>query len=150
MEERKMTRTARERLIWHGMFLFLMGLLTGFLIPVLTNPRLGLSAHVEALLNGMFLVILGGVVWNNLKLSDRMAKLALWLFLFAAYANWLFCLLAGVFGASEILPIASAGHTAAPWQEIPVRLGLSLGAVGITLACVCVLFGLRGESAEGS
>ena len=144
-----MTRTARERLIWHGMFLFLMGLFTGFLIPAVTNPRLGLSSHMEALLNGMFLVILGGVVWNNLKLSDHMATLAFWPFLFAAYANWLFCLLAAVFGASEILPIASAGYTAAPWQEIPVRLGLSLGAVSITLACVCVLHGLRGESAEG-
>jgi len=144
-----MPRNARERLIWHGMLLFFIGLLTGFAIPTLTNPRLGLSSHMEALLNGMLLVILGGIVWDRLKLSDRMATLAFWLFLYAAYANWLFCLVAGVLGASEILPIASAGHTVDPWQEVPVRLGLSLGAVSVMLACACVLHGLRASSAKG-
>ena len=104
---------------------------------------------MEALLSGMFLVILGGVVWDSLKLSARMETLAFWLFLYAAYANWFFCLLAAVFGASEILPIASAGQSAAPWQEIPVRLGLSLGAISVTMACACVLYGLRGRSVEG-
>ena len=78
-----------------------------------------------------------------------METLAFWLFLYAAYANWFFCLLAAVFGASEILPIASAGHSAAPWQEIPVRLGLSLGALSVTMACACVLYGLRRRPAEG-
>ena len=144
-----MTSNARQRLIWHGMFLFLIGLLTGFAMPALTSPRLGLSSHMEALLSGMFLVILGGVVWDNLKLSDRVETLAFWLFLYAAYANWFFCLLAAVFGASEILPIASAGQSAAPWQEIPVRLGLSLGALSVTMACACVLYGLRRRPAEG-
>jgi hydroxylaminobenzene mutase len=75
-----------------------------------------------------------------------METLAFWLFLYAAYANWFFCLLAAVFGASEILPIASAGQSAAPWQEIPVRLGLSLGAISVTMACACVLYGLRRRS----
>jgi hydroxylaminobenzene mutase len=101
-------------------------------------------------LAGILLIILGGVVWDKLEIPDRMATLVFWLFLFAAYANWFFCLLAGVFGASEILPIASAGHTAAPWQEIPVRLGLSLGAVSVVLACACVLYGLRGRPATGN
>ena len=143
-----MTSNARQRLVWHGMFLFLMGLLTGFAIPALTNPRLGLSSHMEALLSGMFLVVLGGVVWDGLKLSDRMETLAFWLFLYAAYANWFFCLLAAVFGASQILPIASAGRSAAPWQDVPVRLGLGLGAISFTLACACVLYGLRRRPAE--
>ena len=98
---------------------------------------------MEALLSGMFLVILGGVIWDNLQLPTRVETLAFWLFLYAAYANWFFCLLAAVFGASEILPIASAGQSAAPWQEIPVRLGLSLGAISVTMACACVLYGLR-------
>jgi len=145
-----MITDASRRLIWHGMFLFLMGLLTGFIMPALTNPRLGLSAHMEALLNGMVLVILGGVVWNNLKLSKRMATLLFWLFLYAAYANWVFCLLAAIFGANEILPIASAGYSAAPWQEIPVKMGLGLGAMSITLACACVLYGLRTSASEGN
>ncbi len=138
-----MMSNARGRLIWHGMFLFLMGLLTGFAVPALTSPRLGLSSHLEALLSGMFLILLGGIVWDGLRLPQRVEMLAFWLFLYAAYANWFFCLLAAVFGASEILPIASTGHTAGPWQEIPVRLGLSLGAISVTMASGCVLYGLR-------
>ena len=142
-----MTGNLRQRLIWHGMVLFLVGLLTGFAMPALTSPRLGLSSHMEALLSGMFLVILGGVVWDSLTLSERVEKLAFWLFLYAAYANWFFCFLAAIFGAIEILPIASDGHSAAPWQEIPVRLGLSLGALSVTVACACVLYGLRRRQA---
>ncbi|NQU07847.1 MAG: hydrogenase [Candidatus Abyssubacteria bacterium] len=144
-----MTADRGKRLLWHGVLLFLIGLLTGFAIPALTNPRLGLSAHMEALLNGMVLVLLGGVVWNYLKLSERMEKLVFWLFIYAAYANWFFCLLAAIFGANKNLPIASAGHRAAPWQEIPVNIGLGTGALSITLACVLVLYGLRSQTKEG-
>ena len=128
------------------MFLFLLGLLTGFVMPALTNPRLGLSAHMEALLSGMVLIIIGGVVWRNLKLSRRMEAISFWLFLYAAYANWAFCLLAAIFGANEVLPIASAGYSVAPWQEIPVKMGLGLSALSITCACVFVLYGLREEA----
>ena len=138
-----MVHHTRRRLIWHGIVLFFLGLLTGFVIPALTNPRLGLSAHMEALLNGMFLILVGGVVWNELKLSDRIATAAFWLFLCAAYGSWAFCFLAAVFGASKMLPIASVGHSANAWQEALVRTGLSLVAISITLATCLVLYGLR-------
>jgi hydroxylaminobenzene mutase len=86
-ENPQMMTGAHQRLIWHGMFLFLLGLLTGFVMPALTNPRLGLSAHMEALLNGMVLIIIGGVVWRNLKLSKRMETVSFGLFHYAAYVN---------------------------------------------------------------
>jgi len=138
------TSHAGKRLIWHGVFLFLLGLLSGFIIPALTNPRLALSAHMEALLNGMFLILLGGIIWNELKLSDRMTTISFWLFLYAAYGSWAACFLAAVFGASKMLPIASAGYeAAAAWQETLVRIALSLVALSITFACCLVLYGLR-------
>jgi hydroxylaminobenzene mutase len=139
---------AERRLISHGVFLFFLGLLSGFAIPALTNPRMGLSAHMEALLNGMFLILVGGVVWKELRLSDRTATAAFWLLLWAAYGSWFFCLLAAVFGASQILPIAGAGYSAAPWQEALVRAGLSLVAPSVTLACCFVIYGLRKGAAE--
>jgi hydroxylaminobenzene mutase len=37
--------TANGRLMWHGMFLFLLGLITGFLEQPFTNVRMGLAAH---------------------------------------------------------------------------------------------------------
>lgn len=42
-----------------GLALFLIGLLTGLVIPALKNPRMALSSHLEGVLNGMFLVVLG-------------------------------------------------------------------------------------------
>lgn len=38
-----------------GLVLFLLGLFTGFAVPALKNPRMALSSHLEAVLNGMFL-----------------------------------------------------------------------------------------------
>jgi hydroxylaminobenzene mutase len=139
-----MSREGRgRRLIRHGMVLFLLGLLTGILIPALTSPRLGLAAHLEALLNGIFLILVGGVVWKELRLPERLAASGFWLLLIAAYASWAFCLLAAVFGASQTLPIAGVGHTAAPWQEQLVSMGLGVGAICVLLACCFVLYGLR-------
>jgi hypothetical protein len=43
-----------RRLMWHGMFLFLLGLITGLLEQRFTNMRKGLSAHLEGLMNGHF------------------------------------------------------------------------------------------------
>ena len=39
--------TTNRRLIWHGMFLFLLGLVTGFAEQRFTNVRMGLAAHLE-------------------------------------------------------------------------------------------------------
>jgi hydroxylaminobenzene mutase len=142
-------KNASPRLIWHGVFLFLLGLLTGVLIPALTSPRLGLAAHLEALLNGMFLVLVGGVVWERLRLPERVEQVGCWLLLCAAYASWGFCLLAAVFGAGGTLAIAGAGYSAAEWKEQLVSLGLIVGAVCITVACCLLLYGLRGGPAPG-
>ena len=98
----------------------------------------------------MFLVLVGGVVWKELKLPDRLSRAVFWLLLFAAYANWLFCLLAAVFGASKILSIAGAGYSAIAWQEQLVSAGLGLSALSILLASILVLYGLRGGVASSS
>ena len=132
-----------RRLIRHGMVLFLLGLLTGVLIPQLTSPRLALAAHMEGLLNGMFLVLVGGVLWKELRLPERAAAAGFWLLLIAAYANWGFCLLAAVFGASKILAIAGKGYQALPWQELLVSAGLGVGAICVLVACCLMLYGLR-------
>ena len=43
----------------YGILLFFLGLVTGLVVPMLANPRMGLSSHLEGLMNGMFLIILG-------------------------------------------------------------------------------------------
>jgi len=49
--------TPERKLIWHGMFLFLLGLLVGFFELRFTNIRMGLSAHLEGVMNGTFLIV---------------------------------------------------------------------------------------------
>ena len=50
-----------KRLLWHGLLLVLLGLLTGLVIPLLTNPRMGLSAHLEGVMNGVLLAVLAAL-----------------------------------------------------------------------------------------
>lgn len=38
--------------MWHGMCLFLLGLLTGFVESRFTNMRMGIAAHLEGVMNG--------------------------------------------------------------------------------------------------
>jgi hydroxylaminobenzene mutase len=133
----------RVRLIWHGVFIFLLGLLTGLLIKHLHNPRMGMSAHVEAILNGIFLVLYEGVIWHELRLSDRISKVLLVFLIYASYFNWFFILLAAIFGTSQLMPIAGKGFSAPPWQEMLVNMGLSSVVVSILLTTVITLYGLR-------
>ena len=51
-------------LMWHGMLLFMLGLITGLLEQRFTNVRMGLSAHLEGVINGIFLLALGAA-WNE-------------------------------------------------------------------------------------
>ena len=59
---------ANRRLMWHGMLLFLLGLVTGLLERRFTNMRMGVSAHLEGVMNGIFLVAVGAI-WNEVRLS---------------------------------------------------------------------------------
>jgi len=48
-----------HKLIRYGILLFLLGLLTGFAVESMKNPRMGLSSHLEGTMNGMFLILIG-------------------------------------------------------------------------------------------
>lgn len=83
-----------------GIGLFLLGLMTGFVIPKLKSPRMGLSGHLEGVMNGMFLVALG-LLWQRLNLSDTLLTITFWLAIFGTFANWLAVLLAAIWGAGR-------------------------------------------------
>jgi hypothetical protein len=69
--------TADRRLMWHGLFLFLVGLVTGLNERRFTNMRMALSAHLEGVMNGTFLIALGAI-WGHVELSPRVEKAARW------------------------------------------------------------------------
>jgi hydroxylaminobenzene mutase len=133
---------ASRRLCWHGIFLFLLGLVTGVLIPAFTNTRMGLSAHLAGVQNGMALVLIG-LLWPRLSLGGGLARAARLLSAGSLYAIWLALVLAAAFGTSGATPIAGAGFAGAAWQEWLVTGLLYAGSVAIIVGCALVLHGLR-------
>jgi hydroxylaminobenzene mutase len=133
-----------HRLLQYGMVLFLLGLLTGFVIPAMANARMGLSSHLEGVMNGMFLLVLG-VVWPKLRLGSRASTTGFWLAVFGTYANWATTLAAGFMGAGEkMMPIAAKGHTGTDAQELLITFGLVALSVAMVAVSGLVLSGLRG------
>jgi len=131
-----------RRLMWHGMFLFLLRLLTGFAEQQFANVRMGLAAHLEGIMNGTFLIVLGAV-WIEVRLPPRTKAIAYWAALYGTYANWFFTLLAAAFGTTVLSPITGAAHSAQPWQETLVGGGLQTVGIAIVVCSVLVLWGLR-------
>ena len=134
-----------RRLIFLGFLLFFLGLATGLASPLLANPRMGLSSHIEGLMNGMFLVLLG-LVWTRLRLSPRSLTFAFWLALYGAFVNWATTLFAAVLGAGgTMMPIASLGKKGTPLQEMIINFGLVSLSLAVLGCCGMALWGLRGS-----
>jgi (hydroxyamino)benzene mutase len=133
---------AKRRLLWNGMFLFLLGLLTGFVEQRFNNPRMGLAAHLEGVINGILLVALGAV-WPEVRLSGPLKAATFWAVLYGAYANWVVTTIAAIFGTAALSPITAAGHAAQPWQETLVTFGFMSVGIAMVGSSVLVLWGLR-------
>src|SRR5262245_56194600 len=106
----------RHNLFVAGILLFLLALITGMIFPMLANPRMGLSAHLVALLGGLFLVAVG-VIWTEKDLPPSLDTLAFYLVIFGAYANLCATFLAAAFATNRLTPLAGSGHPALSWQE---------------------------------
>jgi hydroxylaminobenzene mutase len=132
----------KRRLLWHGMLLFLLGLVTGFVEGKFTNLRMGLAAHLEGVMNGTFLVALGAA-WTEVKLSSQLEAATYWSALYGTYANWAVTTLAAIFGTAALSPITGAGHIGQPWQETVVTLGFLTVGIAILASSILVLCGLR-------
>jgi (hydroxyamino)benzene mutase len=136
-----MERNSR-RLMFHGICLFLLGLLTGFAEQHFVNVRMGLAAHLEGVMNGIFLLALGAA-WPNVKLSATASAVAFWITLYGTYMNWFITILAAIFGTAALSPITGVGHSGLAWQESLVTAGFMSVGIAIVLASAMVLFGLR-------
>jgi hydroxylaminobenzene mutase len=131
--------------MFHGMFLFLLGLLTGFAEQHFTNVRMGLAAHLEGVMNGIFLLALGAA-WPQLRLSPKTTIVAYWSVLYGTYANWLMTILAAIFGTAALSPITGVGHRGLPWQESFVTAGFMSVGIAIVFASILLLWGFRKQA----
>jgi (hydroxyamino)benzene mutase len=134
-------QNADRRLMAHGMFLFLIGLVTGLQERRFKNMRMALSAHLEGVMNGTFLIALGAV-WGHVELPPRVERAARWTALFGTYGNWLFTTLGAAMGTAAANPILSQGHSGKPWQERVAGAGFRSIAYSIIIAAVLLLWGL--------
>ena len=141
-----------RRLLWHGMLLFILGLVTGLIAGRLHNPRMGLAAHLEGLMNGTFLLALGSA-WRLARLGPRTSRVAFGTVLYGAYANWVCTTFAAVAGTAAMTPLASAGFLGRPWQELLVTIGFATVALSMLCAAGLLLWGFRagavGRNAAG-
>jgi (hydroxyamino)benzene mutase len=136
---------SNRRLMWYGMFLFLIGLFTGFAESHFTNTRMGLAAHLEGVMNGTFLVALGAI-WNDVRLTPRVKTFAYWMVLYGTYFNYVITTLAAVFGTAALSPITGAGHSGLPWQESFITVAFMSVGIAIVAAAIMILVGLRAKA----
>lgn len=125
-----------------GMLLFSVSLVNGFLIESLPIPRLGLSAHLVALIGSSFLVALGAY-WPMLELTRRVSRLGVLLSIAGFWGGWTVYFSAAAIGAGGNFPMASAGTSGSPMAESAVRLGLLVVLLALASLIVIVMRGLR-------
>lgn len=130
-----------QQLLICGTALFLLGLVTGFAVPALTNPRMGVTLHATGLQSGMALWALG-LMWQRLALPAGAQLAAQFLAVLGLYAIFASLLLAAVWGTSRATPIAGAGHQASSLREATVTALLGGGSLAIVAAVALVLWGL--------
>ncbi|XVJ67251.1 MAG: hydrogenase [Lacibacter sp.] len=138
MSNHTQNRQSRQ-LIFLGLLLFLLGLITGLIVPFFKNPRMGLSAHLEGVMNGMFLILLG-LLWNKLLLGTKLLTLSFRLALYGTFANLVAIILAAATGEGKMLPIAG-GKEGTGVTEILITGLLVTLALSMIAVCVLVLIG---------
>ena len=138
----KLKKSHSDRLIYLGILLFLFGLITGLLVPAFANPRMGVSSHIEGVLNGMLLVILG-LIWTRLNLSERWLKISFWLAVYGTFANFLGILIAAIFNGGKMLGVVAEGKEGSPLVEGIIGFCLISLSIAMIIVSIATLVGLR-------
>jgi hydroxylaminobenzene mutase len=94
-------------------------------------------------MNGIFLLAVGAI-WNEVRLSSLLSKIAYWALLSGTYGNWVVTTTAAILGTAALSPITAGGHSAAPVWEVLVTTGFVLIGLAIIFASSLLLWGLRG------
>ena len=129
-----------------GASLFLLGLISGLLTGLMANPRMGLSAHLQGLTNGMFLIAVGAA-WRYVGLGQLAAGITFWLLAYGTVANWVSTTLAAAWDTGLLTPIHGPEPNASPWQESVVSLGLLSLTVAMIVGTILLIIGfVRGPS----
>jgi (hydroxyamino)benzene mutase len=145
LENSALNKNQSDKLIFLGVLLFFLGLIVGLLVPLFVNPRLGVSSHIEGVLNGIFLIVLG-LIWHKVDLTDKWLKITFWLALYGTFANWFGILIAALFNAGKMLGVAANGKEGPGIAEGIVAFLLTTLSIAMLLICIFILIGLKRHS----
>ncbi|NMG08874.1 hydrogenase [Brasilonema sp. UFV-L1] len=133
----------KHTLLWHGIFICLLGFVAGLFLPLYANPRTGLATHLLGITQGIFLAVIG-LSYPQLKLPLWVARANVWMLLVSAYVGLIAEFLAAVFGLSRMFLITAMGlPEGIPWLETSTEIAIKGISSFILLSCLIVLFGLR-------
>ena len=138
-------RSSRQAtwLLRAGIALFLAAAVLGLGLSRFIVPRLALSAHLIALLQGIFLVVLG-LLWPRLSLTSMQARLAFWLLAYQAIAAPIANVLAAAWGAgNSIVPMAAGAAHGSTAQEVVINIMLRSAGGAFIIGLLLILWGLR-------
>jgi hydroxylaminobenzene mutase len=136
-----------ERLLQLGIALFLFSSLEGFVIPILSSPRIGLSVHTLSGLQGVMLLAIG-LLWPKLMFGRRAAKVAFWSLIYSALTILAAYTIAAFWGVGietiSLMGELPRGLTRGTrFQETVIKtFAYSSAPTGLT-AFVLILWGLR-------
>ena len=137
-----------HRLLQVGIFLFLLALLVGIAVPRFAVPRIGLSAHLLGIMQGIFLMVIG-LLWPRLKLPRAGSRAGFWLAIYGCFAAWTANLFAGIAGAGNtMLPMAAGEAHGSALQESIIAICLRTAAVSLIAVSLLILWGLRGFTVD--
>lgn len=124
-----------------GGALFLAGLLQGLVVDHFPNPRMALSAHLDAVQSGMA-VMIAAAFWSSVRLTPRLERVAWWALAVGMVGLWFGITMAAMTGASEALPMAGSGFAAHPPVEAVVNTVVIGSSLGLLLGWALFLWGL--------
>lgn len=134
---------ARQILI-HGLALVLVGIVWGLVIPHTPFPRLALSAHIQAVLNGMLFTLMAVLL---LTLPHAVSARSALVMLVAACLTWLTVISEianawwGTAGTLSIAAQQAGASGGALWQEQFVKLTHIPAILGLIIAWILLIAG---------
>ncbi len=143
-----MNQEHKQTLLIAGALLFLIGLLSGVVVQLMENSRMGLSAHLAGVQNALFLLVIGAA-WGHVRLSQLAAAVGVWFAIGSMYGFWFALQLAAIWGTSRATPIAGLGFEGSAWQEALVEVLLMVSSGVAIGAAVVVLYGYWQGRREG-
>ena len=124
-----------------GAALFMAGLLQGAVVELFANPRMALSAHLDAVQSGMA-VMIAALFWHHAALGAQTEQIARWALAAGMIGLWVALTLSAMTGASEALPMAGKGYSAGNAAETMVTSLVMASSTAIVLGWGLFLIGL--------